>query len=130
MSQYIKITLVSFILSAICWFSEIVINPSGFEIALGVVAIILSLIFVCFLVISIAEKFCKKFSPYRIFAIVDSCIGVCVAAYAIYGIETDTGWFAGLVGFLLLVIVMPIIAVLLLADFIVWILKKRKNSHR
>ncbi len=124
MSKSEKITLTLFILSAICWFVEIVINPSNFEFVLVIAAIILSLLFICFCGISIAERLNKNVSPYRVFAIVDSCIGVCTIVYDIYDIKTDTGWFAGLFGTLLLMFVVPISVALLVADFIIWKLKK------
>lgn len=47
--------------------------------------------------------------------------------YAIYDINTDTGWFAGIVGVLILCITIPVFAVLLLADFIVWIIRQKNN---
>ena len=83
MSKYMKIALVALILAAGCWFTEIVISPSGFELILGVAAIVSSLICICFFAICIARKLRRRISPYRIFAITDGCIGLCVLAYAV-----------------------------------------------
>lgn len=123
MSRYLKITLV---LAVFLCFFLIVIQIAGAEIlvALGVAAIVSFLLFISFLVISIVEKLRKHFSPYRIFAIVNICLGVCVSAYAVYDIKTDVGLFAGLLGAVLLAFVIPVIVLLLIADFIVWICKR------
>lgn len=128
MSRYMRITLVSFILSMLLWFMAILINSTGF--LLYVIAVIFSLLFICFLIISITEKVCSKFTPYRVFAIVNGCVGVSAAAYAIYDIKIDTGWFSGLIGVLLLITGIPIVGAFLLADFIIWRIKKRKKPRR
>lgn len=127
MSRNMGITLVLLILSVVFCFIAILINSTGF--VLYVTIVILSQLFICFLAISIAEKVCNKISPYRIFAVVNICVGVLVAAYAIFDIKRDTGWFSGLIGVLLLIIVIPIVVTFLLADFIIWRIRKRKKSR-
>lgn len=47
----------------------------------------------------------------------DTLPGISVAAYAVYDILTDTGWFAGLMGSVLLICVVPVIVLLLVIDF-------------
>ena len=65
-------------------------------------------------------------SPFFVFGVVDGVLCVLVAAYAAYDIATDTGWFAGLLGTLLLIFVVPALAALLLADIIAaFVVKKR-----
>ena len=112
MSNHFKITLISFILTLIFWTITIVFNLSGFELILPIFASISSIIFICFCVICICRKINKNVSAYRIFAIADSCIGIVVFIYAIYDIMTDTGWFAGLIGVLLLIFIIPIVIIL------------------
>lgn len=87
MSRNMGITLVLLILSVIFCFIAILINSTGLD--LYVTIVILSLLFTCFLAISIAEKVCNKISPYRIFAVVNICVGVLVAAYAIHAAMCD-----------------------------------------
>lgn len=127
MSKHVKITLALCGSAAFCWFVLIVLNPSGLELALAIAAAALTIAAVCSLAVSIGRKFCRRTSPYLVFAGTDILIGICVAAYAVYDIQTDTGWFAGLLGTLLLIFVLPIVLVLLLADVLVWKLKKPKQ---
>lgn len=128
MTKYLKISFAAFVFAVICWILSIAVNPSGFELILPFSAIVFSLIFICFTAISIVQKLKKDISPFRIFALADGFVGLCVLAYAIYDIQTSTGWFAGLVGMLLLIFVIPIIIALLVADFLVWLFKKRKTK--
>ena len=125
MSKYRKITLVCLLSTVILW--PLYLTKLSELFILGVTAVISLLLFISFLAICIGEKLCRQFSPYRIFAIVNSCIGVCVAAYAIYDIRTSTGWFAGLLGAMLLIVVLPIIVVFLLADAILWKVKNPRD---
>ena len=127
MLKLTKITLALCASAAFCWFVLIVLNPSNLELILAFAAVALTIAAVCFLAASIGGKPGKSASPYLIFAVTDILIGICVAAYAIYDIQTSTGWFAGLLGTLLLIFVLPIVLVLLLADVLVWKLKKPKK---
>ena len=127
MLKLTKITLALCASAAFCWFVLIVLNPSNLELILAFTAVALTIASVCFLAASIGGKPGKSASPYLVFAVTDILIGVCVAAYAIYDIQTSTGWFAGLLGTLLLIFVLPIVLVLLLADVLVWKLKKPKK---
>lgn len=127
MSKPVKITIFSFVLAVVCWLIEIVAEPSAI---IAVAAVVLSIIFLCFLSVSICSWIAKKrekdISAYKIFAAADCCIGILVTMYAVYDIKTDVGFMAGMVGFLLLLFVIPIVLVLLVADFIIWKLKKRE----
>lgn len=126
-SKYTKITLISFIIAAACWMAVIAVNPANIRLLFAVAATVFSILFVCFLAVSITRKVNKSLSPYRVFAIADSFLGLCVSAYAVYNLLTDTGWFAGITGALLLMLVVPIILVLLLADLLVYRLGKSKK---
>lgn len=127
MSKYFKISICLLVLSIISWCLQIFIYSADFELVLAICSITLSILFICFSIIAIGNKISQKVSPYKIFAIVTAILGVCTTIYAIYDIKTDTGWFAGLLGFLLLVIVVPIIFALQLIALIVWLYKRKKK---
>lgn len=128
MAKYIKWTVISLALAVFFWVMLLVVNPSNFELLVTIGAMVCSVCFICFLVICINQKMKKPASPYRVFAITDGVLAVCVALYAVYDILTDTGWFAGLFGLLLLIFVLPLLLVLLLADFLVW-RSREKGKH-
>lgn len=116
-----------FVAACVCWYVEIVINPSGLEPVMALLAVISTVLCVCFLVIAVLKHIKPNVSAYKIFAVTDILIGIGVTIYAIYDILTDTGWFAGLVGMLLLIIVLPVILLLLIIDFIVFMINKRSR---
>ena len=90
---------------------------------------IFSILTICFLIVSISKKLIPKASPYKIFAISVSIIGVLTFLYAIYDIKTSTGLFAGLFGTVLLITVVPITLALLLIEFLIWIYNKKKENE-
>lgn len=93
--------------------------------------VILSVVTVCLLVTAIIKRFATpQASVYKIFAWTDGVLTVGVILYAIYDLFTDTGWFAGLFGVILLVYIVPVLLVLLLLDFICCkVNKKRRNNN-
>lgn len=131
-SRILSITIVFIILSAVLWFTEIFINPSNLELILvaAAAAVTCSFATICLISCCAAQAINKRVSLYRIFAITDIVIGVAAVIYAVYDMNTDTGWFAGLWGLLILVAVIPIAVLLLITDFIVWFLKKKKGENR
>ena len=126
MSKYVKTTIILFLLAAFCWILSIVLPSASLQLWLALFATAFSIAFLGFLAITISQKTNKNLSPYRLFAIVDGIIGLCIVAYALYDILTDTGWFAGLTGLLLLIFAVPIVVILLLADYLVWKFRKKK----
>lgn len=118
--KYIKTTILTLALAAVCWTAAIAAEPGRLQLLFAAAAAIFSIVFICFLAISIARRVNQQLSPYLVFAIADGFLGLCVSAYAVYDLITDTGWFAGIVGTLLLIFVMPIILILLLADFLLY----------
>lgn len=54
-------------------------------------------------------------------------LGISVAAYAVYDILADTGWFAGLMGSVLLIYVVPLIVLLFVIDFVLYRRSKKKG---
>ena len=131
MTKHIKITVITFVLAALCWILSIVLSPATLQLWSGIFAIAFSIAFLCFLVIAICKKKAPNLSSYRIFAMVDIIIGLGILLYALYDIATDTGGFAdGLTGMLLLLFVLPSNLILLLGDYLVWkisVFKKGKN---
>ena len=69
---------------------------------------------VCMGAVTLAGLFLKSRTGYAVFAVTDIILALMTAAYAVYDIKTSTGWFAGLLGMLLLVFVLPINGVYLL----------------
>lgn len=122
--------LILFVAAAACWYGEIVINPSNFEVILGFATMVTSILCICFLAIAIIKSINSNASGYKIFAWTDSLIGIGVLAYAIYDIVTATGWFAGLVGMLLIIFVIPVILVLLIIDYVLYRINKISNRRK
>ena len=80
--------------------------------------------------IAIFTQIQPNVSVYKIFAVTDVIMGVGVTSYAIYDILTDTGWFAGLLGMLLLILVLPVILLLLIIDFIFYMINKKRRCSK
>lgn len=128
MSKYFKITLIALLFAIISWIVAVYGIADG--VWIWIVSILFSILAICFLTISILKKTITKASPYKIFAISDSIIGVLTFLYAIYDIKTSTGLFAGLCGIILLVTVVPVTIALLLIELLVWVYnKKRENKN-
>ena len=123
--------LATFVISAVAWMISIVWNPNNFEMIAFWTAIVASILCICFctmLIIKvIADKRGKRFSGPIVFAIVDGVLGLGITAYAVYDIMTDTGWFAGLFGTILLIFIVPVTVVLLIGDLIFYFWAKRKK---
>ena len=128
MSKYFKITLIALLFAIISWIVAVYGIADG--VWIWIASILFSILAICFLTISILKKTITKASPYKIFAISDSIIGVLTFLYAIYDIKTSTGLFAGLCGIILLVTVVPVTIALLLIELLVWVYnKKRENKN-
>ena len=124
--KYLKLTGVCTALAVISWLILIFAEPMGFYGQLTVIAIALSITAICFFALFACKKIWKDASPYRLFAIVTGVFGAGTLAYAIYDIMTDTGWFAGLLGALIIIFTMPIFAILLIADLVLWLNHRKK----
>ena len=83
---------------------------------------------VCMGAVTVAGLFLKNRTGYAVFAVTDIILAMMTAAYAVYDIKTSTGWFAGLLGMLLLVFVLPVNGVYLLVDLIAWHVRKKKEK--
>ena len=130
MFDYKKAAGVSFFLAVICWVLSAVVASATPKIWIALFAIAFSIVFLCFLIITISKKICPRLSAYRIFILTNVVIGLAVLGYALYDMISDTGWFAGIKGMLLLIFVVPIHILLLIISFFVWKFQKRKNSKQ
>lgn len=126
MKGYTKGTLISLVCALAC-VGGYIFDISTNLIIPAAAAVFFSIVFLCFLAVTISRKISADISPYRVFAIADGLISLCVIGYAVYDIVTDTAFFAGIVGVMLLVIIVPTTVFLLLADFLVW--KRNCSSH-
>ena len=122
MSKALIGTIVSLFLAIICWVAELVIYPSNFETALVLSAVCFSILFICLLCVSIVKRVNKNVSAYRIFAITDIVIGFGSFLFAVYDIitTTDSEYFPGVDGWLLLFFVIPSVFLLLLSDYVIY----------
>ena len=128
MSKYFIITLPLAIISW-CVVLKNQISVGWCTALFAYIGTIFSILTICFLIVSISKKLIPKASPYKIFAISVSIIGVLTFLYAIYDIKTSTGLFAGLFGTVLLITVVPITLALLLIEFLIWIYNKKKENE-
>ena len=97
MSKYFIITLPLAIISW-CVVLKNQVSVGWCTALFAYIGTIFSILTICFLIVSISKKLIPKASPYKIFAISVSIIGVLTFLYAIYDIKTSTGLFAGLFG--------------------------------
>lgn len=127
-SKLFIVTTVFLLLAVVTWLVEIVINPTDLELVLAIAAITFSAMTICLMVCCIAGKICHGISFYRVFAFTDIIMTAIAVGYAVYDIKTSTGWFAGIIGALILMLVVPVLVVLLLGDFVVWFIRRKNNS--
>ena len=78
-------------------------------------------------VILILKALKVKLSPFLIVAIVDIVLGLALVGFAIYDFHTSVGEFAGIFGQIALYICEPVIAVILIADWIAWLMFRKKK---
>lgn len=135
--KYLIVAVTATVFSFICCLFAII--ASGFEL-LGIVGIAVAVValsfYIIFLTALIANKCGKKApSPCGVFAIVDLILMLGTSIYVVYDITTGVGWFAGLVGVfvgvLLLIYVLPCMLLLLMIDGVVALViwrKKRKKE--
>ena len=130
MKKVLKWAGIAFAAAAACWIILILWSSSDYEIWFAAAAIVSSILFVCLLAVCgaswLAARKGKNVSPYKIFAAADLLVGLLVAAYAVHDIVNAVGFFGGLLGALLLIFVMPMVAALLVIDFILAVRKKRR----
>lgn len=131
MSRFEKITITIVLIAIVLWVTGIgVINTylSDSFVVLEA-AIVLSITSVCMGGVCLAKRFMKHASPYKVFGMIDMALEVFIVGYGIYDLMTDTGMFAGILGFLLLCYVAPIPVILLIVDVCLYFAKARKNRR-
>lgn len=135
MSSSWKRVIISFVVAVFCWY--VVLIPENFGVVMELeelapvilyTAVVATILSICFLVTAIVRQIRPDVSGYKIFAWADGLIGAGVTIYAIYDIQTDTGWFAGLFGMLLLFLVVPVTVLLLIIDIVLY--KRAKNRNK
>ena len=80
------------------------------------------------LICVIAKKHNRNMSPYLTFGIVDIVCGLIVIGFAMYDILTPGGDLNGMLGQILLMIFVPTVIMLLIADIVLWHSKTKKKD--
>lgn len=129
--KYLLVAVIATVFSFICWLFS-VLGDGVVVIFCAIIGTIVALAFYfIFLTALIANKCGKqKPSPYSVFAIVDIILMLGTSIYAVYDIMTDVGWFSGLVGWLLLIYVLPCMLAVLIIDGIIYFIVWRKKKNR
>lgn len=128
--KYLLVAVIATVFSFICWLFS-VLGDGVVVIFCAIIGTIVALAFYfIFLTALIANKCGKqKPSPYSVFAIVDIILMLGTSIYAVYDIMTDVGWFSGLVGWLLLIYVLPcMLAVLIIDGIVALVIRRRKRE--
>lgn len=106
------------------------------EVVIAIVAVVCSGMAIGLLAVTLSmwlrERRGKKpLSPYAVFAVTLGILCIASISWALYDIETDNGWFAGLGGMIMLLFVTTTLLGLIALDGVVvlvqW-LKKRKRT--
>ena len=80
------------------------------------------------LVLTFAKRHDRNVSPYLVFGIVDIVCGLIVAGFAMFDILTPGGDLNGMLGQILLLVFIPTVIVLLIADIVLWHSKTKKKE--
>ena len=133
MKRSTKYTIIVCIMTLVSLYIAIGINPTNYEMIIGATAMILTAVAIAMLLVQlglwIGSKINKSVSPYRLFAVVNSIIGIGCVLFAIYDIRTDDGFMAGLLGYMILMLVVPFILLMLLIDYLLWKRKMKNDLH-
>lgn len=70
----------------------------------------------------------KKHPFFLVFGILDIFFILISSSWAIYDINTDEGWFAGLGGALMLMFVVPVLVIMLIIDIIVGLVVRNRRK--
>lgn len=120
MSTHYKIASRLALIIFLCWCCFFMMQVEIVTQVLLFVCVNLTVATVIFLIVAFIKKRLPDVSAYRIFTIVDGVVGTGILAYGIYDILTDTGWFAGLLGMLLLIFVVPVTVLMLVGNLIMY----------
>lgn len=125
MSTHYKIASRLALITFLCWCCFFMMQVEIVTQVLLFVCVNLTVATVIFLIVAFIKKRLPDVSAYRIFTIVDGVVGTGILAYGIYDILTDTEWFAGLLGTLLLIFVVPVTVLMLVGNLIMY----RMNNY-
>ncbi|MBQ4284016.1 MAG: hypothetical protein IJB96_08835 [Lachnospira sp.] len=75
---------------------------------------------IVFWTVHIGESMNKRIiSPFVLFGVLEGLLAIAFAIWGVYDIMTDEGWFAGLVGLVLLIYVVPFLVIAIIVDIII-----------
>jgi len=133
MKKSTKYTIIVCVMALLSWYIAAGINPTNYEMIIASTAMIFAAVAIAMLMVKlglcIAAKLNKSISSYRLFAVVNSIIGIGCVIFAIYDIRTDDGFMAGLLGYMILMFVVPFILLMLLIDYLFWKRKMKNDIH-
>ncbi len=88
---------------------------------------------IVFWTVHIGESMNKRIiSPFVLFGVLEGLLAIAFAIWGIYDLMTDEGWFAGLVGLVVLIYVVPFLVIAVVIDILIArvIRKKTKLQQR
>lgn len=141
MKYQLKFSIIVSILSALSWCFLIIYDLFLYSylpfiiyqicLILGAVSLITGVFsWIIFLIrIILHNKKKKDISPFKTFAIMDIILAIIILCHAIYDINTDRGFMAGIFGWVELIYGIPIILSLLVVDYIVYIIFKKNKKE-
>ena len=116
--------LISLIVVMFFWFGKLIYDE---DITFFIFGSYPAILFLDLLLTGAVTQIWKNVSPYRVFAISNIVIGICIALFAGHDIKNDRSFIPGLKGGLLLFSVAPYIELLLVIEFIIWLIKRPKE---
>lgn len=119
----VQITLIMWVVVIVTINYEILFN--GLFVLSAIVLTIASLVLGAFCVLRHLKK---EWSPYYSFGLINVILMVIAVCYAIYDLMTDVGMLAGIKGYFTLMYIVPVLAVLLIGDIVLYRIKKKKDA--
>ena len=124
------ISVIDIIIMVCCSTSVSIAATRGLIVGLYISFVLLPITIILWITY-MAKKMNKKLpSPFVLFGIINTVMLIGTVIYGLYDISTDEGFFAGLIGYLLLVFVVPFFILTLLADVIISNAIKKKRSKK
>lgn len=124
----LAVTVLFWMLYAVCMGAEASLTWD-YEILFLWLAVVFSVLTAGLFFVWLAERLEWRLSPYALFALAMLTAEIAFAAYAVYDLQTSTGFLAGLLGMLILVYVVPAFALFQLIDLIVWLVMRRRRKR-
>lgn len=124
------LALCSTLLAVGLWLLLTFFPSSGILIATMAASLLAPCFITVFIVLLLAGRKGKTVSKALIFGIADLTFGLATLIFALWDIATDTGWFAGLLGTLLLITAVPLAGLFLLIDILCYVIHRNKNKGK